>query len=346
MRDVGYGKTEMAMRAAFKAMEYGKQVAVLVPTTVLAEQHYRSFKARMAEFPFIVDSISRVRSTREQKQTLKKLAAGEVDLLIGTHRLISKDVKFSDLGLVVIDEEQRFGVTHKEKLKQMRKTVDVLTMSATPIPRTLHMSMVGLRDISSLTTAPQDRRSVVTEVMPFDRNRVKLAILRELQREGQIYFVHNRVSNIIEMADEVQQLVPDARILIGHGQMADGEMEDAMMKFIRHEADILVCTTIIESGLDIPNANTIIINNADRFGLSELHQLRGRVGALETPGVLLSAAAAGSSGDPRRRQAIEGDRGIFSPWRGVQDRDARSGNSRCGKHPWPRTIRAHRRGGL
>jgi transcription-repair coupling factor (superfamily II helicase) len=276
--DVGYGKTEMAMRAAFKAMEYGKQVAVLVPTTVLSEQHFRSFKARMAEYPFIVDTISRVRSTREQKETLKKLAAGEIDLLIGTHRIISKDVKFSDLGLVVIDEEQRFGVTHKEKLKQMRKTVDVLTMSATPIPRTLHMSMVGLRDISSLTTAPQDRRSVVTEVMPFDRNRVKLAILRELQREGQIYFVHNRVSNIIEMADEIQQLVPDARILIGHGQMADGEMEDAMMKFIRHEADILVCTTIIESGLDIPNANTIIINNADRFGLSELHQLRGRVG--------------------------------------------------------------------
>jgi transcription-repair coupling factor (superfamily II helicase) len=276
--DVGYGKTEMAMRAAFKAMEFGKQVAVLVPTTVLSEQHFRSFKARMAEYPFVVDTISRVRSTREQKETLKKLAAGEIDLLIGTHRIISKDVKFADLGLVVIDEEQRFGVTHKERLKQMRKTVDVLTMSATPIPRTLHMSMVGLRDISSLTTAPQDRRSVVTEVMPFDRNRVKLAILRELQREGQIYFVHNRVNNIIQMADEIQQLVPDARILIGHGQMADGEMEDAMMKFIRHEADILVCTTIIESGLDIPNANTIIINNADRFGLSELHQLRGRVG--------------------------------------------------------------------
>jgi transcription-repair coupling factor (superfamily II helicase) len=276
--DVGYGKTELAMRAAFKAMEYGKQVAVLVPTTVLAEQHFRSFRDRMASYPFIVDSISRTKTTKEQKETLQKLAAGEVDLLIGTHRIISKDVKFRDLGLVVIDEEQRFGVTHKERLKQMRKTVDVLTMSATPIPRTLHMSMVGLRDISSLTTAPQDRRSVVTEVMPFDRNRVKLAMLRELQREGQIYFVHNRVSNIVEMADEIQQLVPDARVLIGHGQMADGEMEDAMMKFIRHEADILVCTTIIESGLDIPNANTIIINNADRFGLSELHQLRGRVG--------------------------------------------------------------------
>ncbi len=276
--DVGYGKTEMAMRAAFKAMEYGKQVAVLVPTTVLAEQHFRSFKERMASYPFVVESISRFKTPKQQKETVQKLAKGEIDLLIGTHRLISKDVKFPDLGLVVIDEEQRFGVTHKERLKQMRKMVDVLTMSATPIPRTLHMSMVGLRDISSLTTAPQDRRSVVTEVMPFDRQRVKLAILRELQREGQVYFVHNRVHNILEMAEEIQQLVPDARILVGHGQMADGEMEDAMMKFIRHEADILVCTTIIESGLDIPNANTIIINNADRFGLSELHQLRGRVG--------------------------------------------------------------------
>jgi transcription-repair coupling factor (superfamily II helicase) len=276
--DVGYGKTELAMRAAFKAVEYGKQVAVLVPTTVLAEQHYRSFRERMVNYPFTIDSISRFRSTREQKETVKKLAAGEIDILIGTHRLISKDIKFNDLGLVVIDEEQRFGVTHKERLKQMRKLVDVLTMSATPIPRTLHMGMVGLRDISSLTTAPQDRRSVVTEVMPFDRTRVKLAMLRELQREGQIYFVHNRVSNIVEMADEVQQLVPDARVIIGHGQMGEGEMEEAMLKFIRHEADVLVCTTIIESGLDIPNANTIIINNADRFGLSELHQLRGRVG--------------------------------------------------------------------
>src|SRR5688500_9310358 len=276
--DVGYGKTELAMRAAFKAVEYGKQVAVLVPTTVLAEQHYRSFKERMVNYPFTIDSISRFRSHREQKDTVKRLAAGEIDILIGTHRLISKDIKFNDLGLVVIDEEQRFGVTHKERLKQMRKMVDVLTMSATPIPRTLHMGMVGLRDISSLTTAPQDRRSVVTEVMPFDRNRIKLAILRELQREGQVFFVHNRVMDILEFADDVQKMVPEARIVVGHGQMAEGEMEDAMLKFIRHEADILVCTTIIESGLDIPNANTMIINNADRFGLSELHQLRGRVG--------------------------------------------------------------------
>ena len=276
--DVGYGKTEMAMRAAFKAIEYGKQVAVLVPTTVLAEQHYRSFKERMANYPFQIDSISRFKSAKQQKETIKSLAKGEVDVLIGTHRLISKDVKFADLGLVVIDEEQRFGVTHKERLKQMRKTVDVLTMSATPIPRTLHMSMLGLRDISSLTTAPQDRRSIVTEVMAFDKQRVKLAILRELQREGQVYFVHNRVSDILDIAEQIQQLVPDARIITGHGQMAEGELEDVMMKFVRHDADILVCTTIIESGLDIPNVNTILINNADRFGLSELHQLRGRVG--------------------------------------------------------------------
>jgi len=276
--DVGYGKTELAMRAAFKAAEFGKQVAILVPTTVLAEQHYRSFKERMANYPFTVDSISRFKTTKQQKTTLVGLAKGEVDVLIGTHRLLSKDVKFADLGLVVIDEEQRFGVTHKERLKQMRKTVDVLTMSATPIPRTLHMSMLGLRDISSLTTAPQDRRSIVTEVMAYDRQRIKLAILRELQREGQVYFVHNRVGNIVEQADEIQQLVPDARIIVGHGQMAEGELEDVMLKFIRHEADILVCTTIIESGLDIANSNTIIINNADRFGLSELHQLRGRVG--------------------------------------------------------------------
>ncbi|MDP9172945.1 MAG: transcription-repair coupling factor [Planctomycetota bacterium] len=276
--DVGYGKTELAMRAAFKAVEFGKQVAILVPTTVLAEQHYRSFRERMVNYPFTIGSISRFKTGKEQKDTIKKTAAGQVDILIGTHRLLSQDVKFADLGLVVIDEEQRFGVTHKERLKQMRRTVDVLTMSATPIPRTLHMSMLGLRDISSLTTAPQDRRSIVTEVIAYDKQRVKQAILREINREGQVYFVHNRVHNIIEIADEVQKLVPDARIIIGHGQMGEGELEDVMMKFIQHEADVLVCTTIIESGLDIPNANTIFINNADRFGLSELHQLRGRVG--------------------------------------------------------------------
>jgi transcription-repair coupling factor (superfamily II helicase) len=276
--DVGYGKTELAMRAAFKAVEFGKQVAVLVPTTVLAEQHERSFRERMVNYPFHIESISRFKSAKEQKQTIRRTSAGEIDILIGTHRLLSKDVNFADLGLVVIDEEQRFGVTHKERLKQMRRTVDVLTMSATPIPRTLHMSMLGLRDISSLTTAPQDRRSIVTEVIAYDKQRIQQAIVRELNREGQVYFVHNRVYNIAEVADEIHKLVPDARIIIGHGQMAEGELEDVMLKFIHHEADILVCTTIIESGLDIPNANTIFINEADRFGLSELHQLRGRVG--------------------------------------------------------------------
>ena len=276
--DVGYGKTELAMRAAFKAVEAGKQVAVLVPTTVLAEQHERSFRERMANYPFAIESLSRFKSNRQAKEIMGGMKAGDVDIVIGTHKLLGKEVRFADLGLVVIDEEQRFGVTHKERLKQLRTQVDVLTMSATPIPRTLHMSMLGLRDISSLTTAPQDRRSIVTEVLAFDENRIKLAILRELQREGQVYFVHNRVHNIQEMADRIQQLVPDARIIVGHGQMNEGELEKVMLKFIRHEADVLVSTTIIESGLDIPNANTIFINQADRFGLSELHQLRGRVG--------------------------------------------------------------------
>ena len=276
--DVGYGKTEMAMRGAFKAAESGKQVAVLVPTTVLAEQHERSFRERMANYPFRIESLSRFKNPRQTKLILDSLAAGDVDIVIGTHKLLGKQIKFADLGLVVIDEEQRFGVTHKERLKQLRKQVDVLTMSATPIPRTLHMSMLGLRDISSLTTAPQDRRSIVTEVLGYDEQRIKLAMLRELQRGGQIYFVHNRVSNIQEVAANIQRLVPDAKIIVGHGQMEEGELEKVMLKFIRHQADILVSTTIIESGLDIPNANTMFINGADRFGLSELHQLRGRVG--------------------------------------------------------------------
>ena len=276
--DVGYGKTEMAMRGAFKAAESGKQVAVLVPTTVLAEQHERSFRERMANYPFRVESLSRFKNPKQTKLILEGLAAGDVDIVIGTHKLLGKQIKFADLGMVVIDEEQRFGVTHKERLKQLRTQVDVLTMSATPIPRTLHMSMLGLRDISSLTTAPQDRRSIVTEVLAYDANRIKLAMLRELQREGQIYFVHNRVSNIYDVAASIRELVPDARIIVGHGQMEEGALEKVMLKFIRHEADILVSTTIIESGLDIPNANTMFINGADRFGLSELHQLRGRVG--------------------------------------------------------------------
>jgi transcription-repair coupling factor (superfamily II helicase) len=276
--DVGFGKTELAIRAAFKACEFGRQVAILVPTTVLAEQHERTFRARFADYPFKVESLSRFKTGREINATLKKLRTGEVDVIIGTHRLLSKDVKFADLGLVVIDEEQRFGVEHKERLLQLRMTVDVLTLSATPIPRTLHMSMLGLRDISSLTTPPLDRRAIVTEVIPYNTRRVAQAIKRELSREGQVYFVHNRVHGIQTVADDVQRMAPGARIVVGHGQMAPKELEEVMLAFMRREADILVATTIIESGIDIATANTMIINDADRFGLADLHQLRGRVG--------------------------------------------------------------------
>jgi len=282
--DVGYGKTELAIRAAFKAVEFGKQVAVLVPTTVLAEQHERTFGGRFKDYPFKVASLSRFKTDAEIRETLELVAQGRVDVVIGTHRLLSKDVKFADLGMVVIDEEQRFGVEHKEKLLALRMTVDVLTLSATPIPRTLHMSMLGLRDISSLATPPTDRRAVVTDVCPYSEVRLKQIIARELAREGQVFFVHNRVHNIRSVADDVQRLAPDARIVIGHGQMPDGELERVMLTFMRRQADILVCTTIIESGIDIPTANTIIIADADRFGLAELHQLRGRVGRAKNRG--------------------------------------------------------------
>ena len=276
--DVGFGKTEVAIRAAFKTAEFGKQVAVLVPTTVLAEQHGRTFAQRMADYPFRVAALSRFKTGKEQTKMLKDLAEGNIDIIIGTHRLLSKDVVFADLGMVIIDEEQRFGVEHKNKLLGFRLTAEVLTLTATPIPRTLHMSMIGLRDISSLSTPPADRRAIVTEVVPYDRKRVKQAIIRELNRDGQVYFVHNRVHDIQSVADDIQQLVPDARIIIGHGQMPARELEKVMLAFMRREADILVSTTIIESGIDIPTANTMFIHRADHFGLAELHQLRGRVG--------------------------------------------------------------------
>ncbi|MFK7789003.1 MAG: transcription-repair coupling factor, partial [Phycisphaeraceae bacterium] len=276
--DVGFGKTEVAIRAAFKAAEFGKQVAVLVPTTVLAEQHERSFRARMAEYPFAVASMSRFKTGKQQKETLERVARGQVDILIGTHRILSQDVKFADLGLVIIDEEQRFGVEHKNKLLAFRLTADVLTLSATPIPRTLHMSMIGLRDISSLTTAPVDRRAIVTEVIPYDKRRIQQAMVRELNRDGQVYFVHNRVNNIDAVANEIRSLVPGAKVIVGHGQMSPRELEKVMLAFIKRKVDVLVSTTIIESGIDIPTANTMLINQANHFGLSELHQLRGRVG--------------------------------------------------------------------
>jgi transcription-repair coupling factor len=276
--DVGFGKTEVAIRAAFKAAQAGKQVAVLVPTTILAEQHERTFKSRMAEYPVRIDVLSRFRTPKEVKNALDRVKEGQSDIVIGTHRILSEDVQFKDLGLVIIDEEQRFGVEHKQKLMRFRATVDVLTLSATPIPRTLHMSMLGLRDISSLTTPPVDRRAVVTEVIAHDSQRIQRAILRELNRDGQVYFVHNRVHDIQSVADDIRQLVPDAKIIIGHGQMPGHELEEVMLKFVQRKADILVSTTIVESGLDIPTANTMFIDQADHFGLSELHQLRGRVG--------------------------------------------------------------------
>jgi transcription-repair coupling factor (superfamily II helicase) len=276
--DVGYGKTEVAMRAAFKAVQDGKQVAVLTPTTILSFQHFETFKRRFAQFPINIEMISRFRSPKEQKVIVEKVETGKVDILIGTHRLLSKDIRFQDLGLLVVDEEQRFGVRHKERLKQMRKEIDVLAMSATPIPRTLHMSLVGLRDMSVIETPPKDRMAIQTVVAKFDEKIIRSAVEMELERGGQVYFVHNRVESIYEIAARIQELVPSARVNVGHGQMGESDLEKVMLGFMSHEFDVLVATTIIENGLDIPLANTIIINRADRHGLSELYQLRGRVG--------------------------------------------------------------------
>jgi len=276
--DVGYGKTELAMRAVFKAVENGKQVAVLVPTTVLCVQHSRTFTERFADFPVCVEALNRFKTTSQAKDIIARTKQGKVDVLIGTHRLLSRDIGFKDLGLLIIDEEQRFGVEHKERLKRLRVDVDVLTMTATPIPRTLHMSLLGLRDISSLATPPLDRRSIVTTVTAYSSELIRKAIMQELNRQGQVFFLHNRVRTIEKKAWEIQKLAGDAKVAIAHGQMAKSELERAMIDFVTGETDVLVCTTIIESGLDIPNANTIFINDADRFGLAELHQLRGRVG--------------------------------------------------------------------
>jgi transcription-repair coupling factor (superfamily II helicase) len=281
--DVGYGKTEVAMRAAFKAVMDGKQVAFLAPTTVLAFQHEKTLKERFGGFPVRIAMVSRFRSKAEQKETIADLAAGKVDIIVGTHRLLSKDVEFRDLGLLVVDEEQRFGVSHKEKIKQMRKKVDVLTMSATPIPRTLNMSLVGIRDMSIIETPPKDRLSIQTNVVKFDQEVIRRSIRHEVERGGQVYFVHNRVESIFSIGDLIQRLVPEARVVVGHGQMDEDMLERAMLDFISKKFDVLLATTIVENGLDIPNANTIIINRADRYGLSQLYQLRGRVGRSDRP---------------------------------------------------------------
>jgi len=276
--DVGYGKTEVAMRAAFKAVMDGKQVAVLAPTTVLSYQHYQTFRSRFAAFPAHIELLSRFRSQKEQKEIVTAVEAGAVDILIGTHRILSRDLAFKDLGLVIVDEEQRFGVAHKERLKQMKKRVDVLTMSATPIPRTLNMSLMGMRDMSIIETPPRDRLAIQTNVVPFAENIIRSAIEQELQRQGQVFFVHNRVESIVAVAELIGRIVPQARLIVAHGQMGEKEMEQAVLDFVDYKFDVLVATTIIENGIDIPRANTIVINRADAYGLSQLYQLRGRVG--------------------------------------------------------------------
>ncbi len=276
--DVGFGKTEVALRAAFKAVMDHKQVAILVPTTILAEQHFYNFTDRMKQFPVKIAMLSRFRTKKEQAQTIAGLSDGSIDIAIGTHRLLSKDVSFKDLGLIIIDEEQRFGVKAKEKLKHLRVLADVLTMTATPIPRTLYMALSGAKDMSVISTPPQNRVPVVTEIVEYDEPIIHQAIKRELDRKGQVFFLHNRVQDIERLAVKLQKLFPQARIAIGHGQMPPRLLEEIMLKFLKNQIDILVCTTIIESGIDIPNANTLIINRADRFGLADLHQLRGRVG--------------------------------------------------------------------
>ena len=276
--DVGFGKTEVAIRAAFKAACDGKQVAVLVPTTILAFQHYKSFSERLEHFACKVDYLNRFRTRKEIKEILKDLESGKIDVLIGTHRILSKDVHFKDLGLLIIDEEHKFGVSVKEKLKTLKVNIDTLTLTATPIPRTLQFSLMGARDLSVINTPPANRQPVNTEIIPFNREKIRDVIMFELSRSGQVYFVHNRVQNIEEVAELIRQLVPMARVVAAHGQMKGEELEEIMMDFIEGEFDVLVSTTIVENGLDIPNANTIIINQAQNYGLSDLHQLRGRVG--------------------------------------------------------------------
>ena len=276
--DVGYGKTEVAMRAAFKVVMEKKQVAVLVPTTILAQQHLNTFQERFRNYPVNIEQVSRFRTPKEQKEILAKLKTGEMDILIGTHRLLSQDVKFADLGLIIVDEEQRFGVKHKEKLKKLRAEVDILTLTATPIPRTLHFSLMGVRDLSVIETPPSDRLAVKTFVRKFDEKIFREAILRELDRGGQIFFVHNKIHSILSIKELILKIVPQVRIGVAHGQLREHQLEKVMKKFMDHEIDLLLCTTIIESGLDIPSANTIILNRADQFGLAQLYQLRGRVG--------------------------------------------------------------------
>jgi transcription-repair coupling factor (superfamily II helicase) len=301
--DVGFGKTEVAIRAAFKAITGGKQVALLCPTTVLAEQHWRTFRERFSDYPIRVDLLNRFRSPSEVRATIQGLADGSVDMVIGTHRLISGDVVYKDLGLAVVDEEQRFGVAHKEKFKELFRQVDVLTLSATPIPRTLYMALMGARDMSTIDTPPPNRLPVSTTVTAYDERIIRDAIRREMKRGGQVFFLHNRVKTIEMVHKKLKELVPEARVLVGHGQMEKHDLENVMHAFVNHEADVLLATTIIETGIDIPNANTILIDRADRFGLADLYQLRGRVGRAgeKAYAILLLPREMITQGDARKR---------------------------------------------
>ncbi|MDZ7775839.1 MAG: helicase-related protein [Bacteroidales bacterium] len=303
--DVGFGKTEVAIRAAFKAVTDNKQVAILVPTTILALQHYNTFRERLRDFPCTVDYVNRFKSSKDIKNTLGKLVDGEVDILVGTHRIISKDIKFKDLGLLIIDEEQKFGVSAKEKIRHMRANVDTLTLTATPIPRTLQFSMMGARDLSTIDTPPPNRYPIKTEMHTFSEEVIRDAIAYEVSRGGQVYFVHNRVKNIMDVAGMIKRFAPDVKIAIGHGQMEGHKLEQVMLDFIEGEYDILLATTIIESGLDIPNVNTIIINDAQNYGLSDLHQLRGRVGRSNKKAFCYLLAPPLSSLTPEARRRLE-----------------------------------------
>ena len=276
--DVGFGKTEVAMRAAFKAVQSGKQVAVISPITILADQHYKSFKKRTEPFNVRVEMLSRFRTQKEQHEIVEKLKKGEVDIIVGTHRLLQPDIDFKDLGLVIIDEEQRFGVKQKEALKEMRKEVDILTLTATPIPRTLNICLNKLRDITTITTPPHGRLPIITEVRKYSPSLVREAIMKEMERKGQVYFLHNRVQTIDGFAEKIRELVPEARVGVAHGKLGSGDLEERIMAFTEHKFDVLVSSTIIENGIDLANANTLIVNNAEKFGLSQLYQLRGRVG--------------------------------------------------------------------
>ena len=340
--DVGYGKTEVAMRAAFKAVDAGYQVAMLVPTTVLAEQHHRTFTGRMAAFPFEIAVLSRFATRAQQSRIVQRLADGSIDVVIGTHRLVQADVRFQNLGLVIIDEEQRFGVEVKERLKALRQIVDVLTTTATPIPRTLHMSILGLRDISNLETPPEDRLAIETRVTRFNAELIRHAVIRELNRDGQIFFVHNRVSDIDVVARKLREIVPEASLRIGHAQMPEHELERVMIDFVDHKFDLLLATTIVESGLDIPNANTMFIDEADRYGLADLHQLRGRVGRYKHRAYCYLLGRPEQVPLAQRRPAAAGDRGVQRHGRRVRHRDAGLGDPRGGQHPRPPAERPHR----